>query len=307
MLSRCLGCSWFNITNPDQVLQGAKPVLQEVGPYIYREHRRKLNMVFSSNGEEVSFVLYKYFVWDEEANIPKQGGRAHHHPPTPKRKDEEEEDDSAHRPADVKDRITLISPVVQVLMAQLKETMATSRQHKQMWANLLGPLSLWPGMDRDSLWKFPLKLTLCQANRGVLPVERVTPFVTRSPRDIFFGYCPDPLMLALQRLINTSASIAQRLNQTLSLPPVPRAFPGLYTNLTSEADAYRRTGNYRIHTGKVDRSLVQSHILFQNMSLVHACPNPATGPAWDDKDCQMPACYVYNDDWDSQTGEPDSY
>jgi hypothetical protein len=31
--------SWFNITNPRAVLDGAKPVLAEMGPYCYREHR----------------------------------------------------------------------------------------------------------------------------------------------------------------------------------------------------------------------------------------------------------------------------
>ncbi|XP_049860593.1 sensory neuron membrane protein 2-like [Schistocerca gregaria] len=40
----------FNVTNPDEVEQGAKPVLQQVGPYVYEEWRRRRDVTRMANG-----------------------------------------------------------------------------------------------------------------------------------------------------------------------------------------------------------------------------------------------------------------
>ena len=118
------------------------------------------------------------------------------------------------------------------------------------------------------VWETALKLVLCQSDPDLPPTSRVTPFTTRSPHDLLWGYCPDPLLLAMQKLTNFSSDIASRFHLDLTLPPVPRAFPGLYTNHTSEEDAYRRSGRNSVYTGKIDRDLLQSMNVFQNMSEV---------------------------------------
>ena len=40
----------FNITNKDEILQGAKPELQEVGPFVYDINTEKVNITFYENG-----------------------------------------------------------------------------------------------------------------------------------------------------------------------------------------------------------------------------------------------------------------
>lgn len=55
----------FNLTNPSAVLSGSKPVFQEVGPFVYREARDRIHVVFSNETppETVSFkqrVLHHY-------------------------------------------------------------------------------------------------------------------------------------------------------------------------------------------------------------------------------------------------------
>ncbi|OQR69288.1 protein croquemort-like, partial [Tropilaelaps mercedesae] len=40
----------FNYTNPKEVIQGAKPKLKQLGPFVYREHREKVNITFNGNG-----------------------------------------------------------------------------------------------------------------------------------------------------------------------------------------------------------------------------------------------------------------
>ncbi|XP_020041348.1 scavenger receptor class B member 1 isoform X2 [Castor canadensis] len=50
-----LSVYFFEVVNPDEVLQGGKPQVRERGPYVYREFRYKDNITFNDN-DTVSFV-----------------------------------------------------------------------------------------------------------------------------------------------------------------------------------------------------------------------------------------------------------
>ncbi|XP_007489698.2 scavenger receptor class B member 1 isoform X3 [Monodelphis domestica] len=50
----------FNVLNPDEVLKGEKPRVEERGPYVYREYRQKQNITFHDN-DTVSFLEYRTF------------------------------------------------------------------------------------------------------------------------------------------------------------------------------------------------------------------------------------------------------
>ncbi|XP_046870890.1 lysosome membrane protein 2-like [Hypomesus transpacificus] len=54
---------FFNLTNADEFLAGAKPVVQQIGPYTYREYRPKANVTFVENGTMVSAFNPKTFVF----------------------------------------------------------------------------------------------------------------------------------------------------------------------------------------------------------------------------------------------------
>lgn len=87
---------------------------------------------------------------------------------------------------------------------------------------------------------------------------------------------------------------------------VPEAFPGLQTNLTSEAEAARRIGPNAVLTGQGDtKAQLQSYTLFQNMSTVYACPDPTQGalPA----EGEMPACDVFQNAWGNWTAARHGY
>ena len=56
----------FNLTNPYAVeFQDAVPVLEEIGPYVFREHRHKENITFNSNGT-VSYQQRRIYHWVKE-------------------------------------------------------------------------------------------------------------------------------------------------------------------------------------------------------------------------------------------------
>lgn len=54
---------FFNITNANAFLAGAKPVVEQIGPYTYREYRPKDNVTFVENGTRVAAYNPKTFVF----------------------------------------------------------------------------------------------------------------------------------------------------------------------------------------------------------------------------------------------------
>ncbi|XP_068430555.1 lysosome membrane protein 2-like isoform X2 [Clinocottus analis] len=60
---------FFNFTNVDAFLEGAKPELKQVGPYAYREYRYKDNVSMLENDKMVSAYTYKSFVFLREKSV----------------------------------------------------------------------------------------------------------------------------------------------------------------------------------------------------------------------------------------------
>lgn len=61
----------FNVTNSEDVLKGAMPIVNEVGPYIYRQFRDKIVSNISPDESTVSFKTIQKFVFDSEASAPR--------------------------------------------------------------------------------------------------------------------------------------------------------------------------------------------------------------------------------------------
>ncbi|XP_063972370.1 sensory neuron membrane protein 2-like [Diachasmimorpha longicaudata] len=59
---------FFNVTNPDGVMNGNKSLLREVGPYIYKQHRSKFNI--TQDGDTLSYNEYHSFEFDANASYP---------------------------------------------------------------------------------------------------------------------------------------------------------------------------------------------------------------------------------------------
>merc|ERR1711970_1447086 len=63
---------FFNVTNLDEVMMGAKPNVEEVGPYVYDEKREKVNIAFNEDNSEVSYNEKITFTY----NSALSGGRS---------------------------------------------------------------------------------------------------------------------------------------------------------------------------------------------------------------------------------------
>ncbi|XP_045922590.1 lysosome membrane protein 2-like isoform X2 [Micropterus dolomieu] len=60
---------FFNVTNVNDFLKGAKPEVKQVGPYTYREYRYKDNVSMLENNETVSAYNTKSFVFLREKSV----------------------------------------------------------------------------------------------------------------------------------------------------------------------------------------------------------------------------------------------
>uniref|UniRef100_A0A3Q2U002 Lysosome membrane protein 2 n=1 Tax=Fundulus heteroclitus TaxID=8078 RepID=A0A3Q2U002_FUNHE len=60
---------FFNVTNVDELLKGAKPVVNQVGPYTYREYRYKDNVTMVENGTKVLAYNTRSFVFLRDKSV----------------------------------------------------------------------------------------------------------------------------------------------------------------------------------------------------------------------------------------------
>ncbi|XP_004472641.1 lysosome membrane protein 2 [Dasypus novemcinctus] len=60
---------FFNVTNPQEILEGEIPQVKEVGPYTYRELRSKANIQFGDNGTIVSAVSNKAYIFEQALSV----------------------------------------------------------------------------------------------------------------------------------------------------------------------------------------------------------------------------------------------
>nr|WBG54460.1 scavenger receptor class B1 [Austinograea rodriguezensis] len=128
----------FNVTNSEEVLEGAMPILQQVGPYTYEEKQLKYNLSFNDEEGTVTYLQNKTFFYRPDLSPG----------------------------VTLSDTITTINAVMMSLGARLSSTPPAIAAVVQVWFDRFG----------------------------------VTPFVTKTVRELLFDGYEEPLLLQLADL-----------------------------------------------------------------------------------------------------------
>jgi len=56
---------FMNLTNPNELLAGAKPIVTEHGPYVYREFKRKYDITYLTDPDNRQLVQFREWTWWE--------------------------------------------------------------------------------------------------------------------------------------------------------------------------------------------------------------------------------------------------
>ncbi|KRT85086.1 hypothetical protein AMK59_881, partial [Oryctes borbonicus] len=56
----------FNVTNPDEILEGYKPVVKEIGPFVYDEYRQKEDIIFEEESDTYTYTQRLIYHFNEE-------------------------------------------------------------------------------------------------------------------------------------------------------------------------------------------------------------------------------------------------
>ncbi|GBG32781.1 Sensory neuron membrane protein 1 [Hondaea fermentalgiana] len=65
----------FNITNPHGVLQGEKPHLEELGPWIYTTYQIRSDFEWNASADTLAYREHSYYVFDPVETMIRTGGR----------------------------------------------------------------------------------------------------------------------------------------------------------------------------------------------------------------------------------------
>lgn len=57
------------MTNPEEVLQGEKFKLESVGPYVFRQRERKINLTFSEDQTKYSYYHWVTYTFEAELSV----------------------------------------------------------------------------------------------------------------------------------------------------------------------------------------------------------------------------------------------
>eukprot|EP00475_Leptophrys_vorax_P002772 TRINITY_DN1156_c0_g1_i1.p1 TRINITY_DN1156_c0_g1~~TRINITY_DN1156_c0_g1_i1.p1 ORF type:complete len:665 (+),score=194.05 TRINITY_DN1156_c0_g1_i1:59-1996(+) len=258
----------WNVENPQEAANGSEKIrLREVGPYTFREYRKKINVTFSDDGNVVQYYQYQYYVFDQEksgpgllendtfltGNVALQGVRY----------------SPQLAPLNLIKQLTGI-PVVENLAHGLL---------CQAWEQEMAP-----GYDN--------------------PNAQFTPFVQVPVADYFFGMKNEPVLTILSGWVNRfRASPVGSLLPAGALNPVTTDFPGLgVLNLTSENDTLTRSNINIQYTGKKDNNQKSQYIKWQNMTDVYVCPLPP--PRSGD---HLVNCPHFQTEWDESTANKNGW
>eukprot|EP01038_Epipyxis_sp_PR26KG_P004648 gene4648-6532_t len=297
----------FDVQNPNEILQGAKPVVVEKGPYAFDEYFNKFDIVWTDDGDTVTYNTQKYYLFNKERSAPGLSLS-----------------DSVTVPyatvigfqyllgaipqyysdllnTKVTDKISntmkTIEGALYTLYDQIDKMKHLPDDKKKDIENKITTLEvsvntffqgLYDFVDESAPVDLIMKTLLCNVKSGISPFWKTNPF------DAWFGWLNDPVMLEVLSIID----IIEASNPNISIP-WSAAIPGSAVNWTTIEDTRRRRAPDTFKTGKKNMKQVSQYVRYSNMSSLWTCIAPMNSQNESEyvEGKQFPACAKFQYDW----------
>jgi hypothetical protein len=277
--------SLYNISNPDGIFRGEKPVMEEVGPLVFDYHESKFNVAFDEESGAVQYNSWFYFTYDPENNkaLPKH--------------------------INEHTLVTVVNPSLLGIIAEIEGILPAPVGRGAIWRNLQHNketkraregagtvehrrLAVGGGADPtpesqlcELIVHNATEKKICEILFKALDIEGegIKPtaegnadtayFVTRPIKEIIFGYKNSQVMSLVKKLID----------EVFPKMACSTDFPGLQFN-SSDLAAAEALGLNRARTGKLDIAKAGAYIWYRGSGIIMPpdlgtpLPNPATPP-----------------------------
>jgi hypothetical protein len=307
----------FDLQNPLEVISGGKPKLVERGPYVYNEYFQKFDIVWSDDGNIVTYNNYKYYVYNQAMSGPGTSefdnitlpyatvlGFEYLLNSLPESVQamytagvlsglQAAEIKVLHQITEVYDQVQASNKIIlrnkkDQILQQLRNTNVSMQLYFA---------DLYYYFNQTSAGQVVFKNLMCQTPNGISPFKQL------HPSEAWFGWLNDPLLAQVTPLL---AKVKALTNQTIAWST---AVPGAAINYTSFADTRRRRSPDTFYTGKKNKNQIAAYIRYQNMSLMHTCIEPTKSQNMSDyiEGEEFPACAHFHNDWNESKAEEHGY
>ena len=308
--------TFFNITNPEEMMAGGKPTVNPIGPYSYNEYFQKFDMTWSADEETITYNRQRFFVWAGE---------------------------SRNEGLSQDDELILVNPVViamefllskisanitamievtlekelEIYYSKVQEGIqkaydeidarrllpaAQKQKLEKQLTTIQNELALMNSQLEDFVstsnpFDLVLKLLLAKSPYGL------TPFTKQPPGPAYFGWLNDPILMEVQKMLDL---VAKETNITI---PFSTAVPGSVSNDTSIESVRQRRGRTTLQTGKSDAKQVGTILISDGMTSVYGCVNPMASQNLSQyiPGVDFPSCEVFDLSWNESTIKAKGY
>jgi hypothetical protein len=206
----------FDLQNEHAALNGSRPIVTERGPYAFLEYYNKFDISWSDDGDTVTYSSQKFFLFNQERTgaglslddeikltYPTAVGFQYLLAEIPEAA--EAALDAALEGA-IDSKLLEIEETIANLEEAIENGPDTPTKNEtlaelEMLSNLLEVVRV--GLDSyintTNVGDTLLKLLLCGNNP-----DRVSPFWTTDPVSAYFGWLNDPVLVAVQNLLNAA-------------------------------------------------------------------------------------------------------
>lgn len=305
---------FFDLQNPKETLQGAKPVVVEKGPYAYDENYYKFDIEWEDDGDMITFNNQRYFVFnpsrtgaglseDDQLVLPYASviGFQYFLGKVPVNASELIEIAILNKTTTVYEKLDnqlteLNKEVLRNPDYSAAKKIVLTRQIRDVQDSVQHTYNnIYDFVLRSSPTLLLMKLLLSFVPSGV------SPFWTAAPGKAYFGWLNDPLLMEVQGILNLLEA------KTGKKTPWTSAVSGAVTNYTTVDDTRRRRQRDTLRTGKKNKKQVMQYVRAGNSTEVWSCIAPLDSKLPYTEGKEFPACATFQENWSVMEAEAQGY